>query len=115
MLGSDLKLRGGVSIKNSVIGCHCSIGDKSSITNCVIMNNVTIGNKYVTFQIQNKLVVDFLKTSFNFVISVTLSGCILSENASISSDTEMKGCLVSKAQNVTSGDFCYNSDNKCFY
>lgn len=79
LLGSDLELKDGVSVKSSVIGCHCSIGHKSNIANCVIMNNVTINE------------------------NVTLSGCIISENASISSDTEMKGCLVSKAQNVTSG------------
>lgn len=36
-----------VSVKHSVIGRHCTIGDKCRITNCVIMNYVTIKEGFV--------------------------------------------------------------------
>lgn len=32
-----------VSIKHSCIGQHCTIGEKSKILNCVIMDHVQIG------------------------------------------------------------------------
>ena len=36
-----------VSIKRSCIGQHCSVGDKTKILNCVIMDHVQIGEGLV--------------------------------------------------------------------
>lgn len=41
-----------ISIKHSCIGQHCSVGDKTKLLNCVIMDHVQIGegyNNYKTF------------------------------------------------------------------
>lgn len=35
-----------ISIKHSCIGQHCSVGDKTKLLNCVIMDHVQIGEGY---------------------------------------------------------------------
>ena len=35
-----------VSIKSSVIGSHCVIGERSKLINCVIMDHVNINDGY---------------------------------------------------------------------
>ena len=47
MVGSDSKIGERCSVKKSVIGKSCQIGDNVKIANSVIMGHVIIGNKYV--------------------------------------------------------------------
>ena len=43
LVGSSVQLAERASVKRSTIGHHCSIGDKSKIINCVLMDYVTVG------------------------------------------------------------------------
>ena len=36
-----------ISVKHSCIGQHCTIGDKTKILNCIIMDHVQIGEGWV--------------------------------------------------------------------
>jgi NDP-sugar pyrophosphorylase family protein len=45
--GSDWSADKTVTIKQCCIGSNCKIGTMAKLNNCVIMDNVTIGDKYV--------------------------------------------------------------------
>ena len=46
LIGETTQLSDKCSIKHSIIGQCCNIGDKVRITNCIIMDNVTIMKEY---------------------------------------------------------------------
>ncbi|ELU00952.1 hypothetical protein CAPTEDRAFT_226439 [Capitella teleta] len=72
--GSSVGERSG--IKRSVIGKHCVIGDHVKITNCIIMNHVTIEE------------------------GSTLSGTVVCSEARLGAKCELKDCLVTGGQSV---------------
>ncbi len=47
LVASTAHLAEKVSVKKACIGEHCSIGERSKIINCVIMDHVHIGDGYV--------------------------------------------------------------------
>ena len=47
LVGEGVTLGEKVSIKWSVIGSHCKIGERAKVTNCVIMDHVVIENGLV--------------------------------------------------------------------
>ena len=83
-----------VSIKHSAVGNHCNIGDRSKITNCVLMDHVTIGEGYVN----NGMIINKYCVS---VSSVTLLGCVICSHAHIESRVSLKECLVGMKFTVT--------------
>lgn len=42
-LGEGVQLGERVSVKHSAVGNHCHLGDKSKVTNSVMMDHVSIG------------------------------------------------------------------------
>lgn len=48
LIGETTQLSDRCSIKHSVIGQSCHIGDKVKITNCIIMDNCVIEQGYAT-------------------------------------------------------------------
>lgn len=47
LIGSDTQVGEKSSIKHSVIGSSCVIRDRVTITNCLLMNTVTVEEGYV--------------------------------------------------------------------
>ncbi len=47
LVASTAQLAEKVSVKKACIGEHCSIGERSKVINCVIMDHVNIGEGYV--------------------------------------------------------------------
>lgn len=43
LVASTVQLGEKVSVKKACVGEHCSIGDRSKVINCVIMDHVHIG------------------------------------------------------------------------
>lgn len=48
LIGPDTQIGEKSSIKHSVIGSSCVIRDRTSITNCLLMNSVTVEEGYVS-------------------------------------------------------------------
>lgn len=47
VIGKETTMGLKITIKSSCIGDNCSIGPQCKLNNCVIMNNVVVGDKYV--------------------------------------------------------------------
>ena len=45
MVGEGVVLGEKVSVKHSSVGHHCTIADRSKITNTILMNHVTVGER----------------------------------------------------------------------
>ena len=43
MSADGVELGGRAVVKNSIVGCHCYIGDRTKVFNCIVMDHVRIG------------------------------------------------------------------------
>eukprot|EP00761_Pharyngomonas_kirbyi_P006908 gb/GECH01006917.1/.p1 GENE.gb/GECH01006917.1/~~gb/GECH01006917.1/.p1 ORF type:complete len:422 (+),score=94.81 gb/GECH01006917.1/:1-1266(+) len=81
VVGEGLQPSGKLSVKMSIIGKHCSVGEDVKISNSILMDHITIEDKCV---IQNS---------------------IISSSARIQSGTELKDCSVGSSFTVSKGKY----------
>ena len=96
LVGESSQLSDKCSIKHSVIGQSCIIGDKVRITNCIIMDNVTIKKEYNEF-------VWFIFNRINLILiqfRTTLQGSVLMDNAVVENSCDIKDCIVGSGHTV---------------
>uniref|UniRef100_F7AJG3 Translation initiation factor eIF2B subunit gamma n=1 Tax=Xenopus tropicalis TaxID=8364 RepID=F7AJG3_XENTR len=78
MIGAQTQVAEKSSIKHSLLGSNCTIKDRVKITNCIIMNEVTIQE------------------------CCTIQGSVICNNAVIESGADIKDCLVGPGLLITS-------------
>ncbi|XP_056389088.1 translation initiation factor eIF-2B subunit gamma [Hyla sarda] len=78
MIGEQTKIGEKTSVKHSLVGTKCIIKERAKITNCIIMNDVTIGD------------------------SCILQGSVICNKADIHSSADIKDCLLGSGQRINS-------------
>lgn len=93
MVWEDAKLAEKTSFKNSIIGNKTSIASFSRVFNSIVMDNVTLEEKYA-----KKICLSSYIN--NCIYRVALENCIVCDGATIKSGSNLKGCLVGSYHTV---------------
>ncbi|KAL2301822.1 hypothetical protein Nmel_011221 [Mimus melanotis] len=120
IIGSSTQIGEKTSIKHSIIGSMCTIKGKVKITNCIIMNSVTIEEGKKAFTSGFKMAVLHLsagevidggnlkvckgKLSSDWLKATEEEGSVICHNAVIEKDADIKDCLIGSDQRLETKD-----------
>lgn len=97
-MGEKTDLAGkNVTFKQCCIGNNCTIGAQTKLNNCVIMDNVTIGDELVLIVLYGSLLIA------SCGCRCTIQNCVISEKVVIEGKCNLNECHIGQGFKVTAG------------